>query len=127
MTYRDIWLVRPLHRAELDAGADPDAYPSQPKWAFATRWALVSFGRVLQLELNDRMGSFAGQYKVTAYLQLAHYSRLVLRFVPRVVGRHDTRGGIKSMDVVEGALAGWAVVQAFKWAKVEQVEDEGDE
>lgn len=101
---------------------------AQPLWLFATAWALHVYTTILQLDLNGRMQSFAGSYSISAYLEVVQHFLLLMRFIPHVMGRYDTRGGLRSMDVVEMGLAVWGGVQAWRWKRVEQTEiEEGDE
>lgn len=124
LQYRPFRLIRPLYVLH---NPNTEEYPAPPKYLLASQSALVTFSMILQLDLNRRLRTFAGSYKLTAYLGLAEWAFYLIAFVPSFIGRYDTRGGIGPDDVVSLGLAVWAAWQAYSYRKVEQVEDEGDE
>ena len=70
------------------------------------------------------MGTFASQYALTAHMNLAKLIIDLLYFFPSIVGRVDTRGGIKAMTALEMPLTAWMSYQAWTLPRVEQVEEE---
>lgn len=124
VTHYDYWVI-PSLRTPLDEGA-VKAF-MQSSWIYALDWTGHQCAQLLQLWMNIQCGTFAGRYAITAYLRLARRIIELLYFVPWVVGRVDTRGGIRAMDVVEIPLVAWTAYQAWTLPRVEQVEEEEEE
>lgn len=84
---------------------------------------------ILQLLLNHRAKSFAGTYRFAAIGSLIKPVLNWAEFVPMVVGDlGEARGGLKASVLVEYALVGVQVWQAWTLPTVSQAEaDDGHE
>ena len=88
---------------------------------------LAFTGKILQLLLNHRSRSFAGQYKSAVVLDLMGQGAFFATFVPALLGRIDTREGVtvQHMGVlVLLAVTGW---QALTLPSVPQTGFDEDE
>ncbi|KAK4689707.1 hypothetical protein P7C73_g368, partial [Tremellales sp. Uapishka_1] len=116
----------PFDMAELGSSAT-NHFLVRPPFQ-ATLWSLLISGQLLQLNHNRLSGSFAGQYALTAGINLAAQLLHLLYFVPAILGRMDNNAGFSYREILELAAAGVAAWQAWTLDKVVQdVKDEDEE
>jgi len=91
------------------------------------QYALLATSRAVQLVLNARVRSFAGDFALTAYLRFIGCLLDIAYHFPRVMGRHYVAPGLQLADAVLIALAAVEVYQAATLPRVEQNVADEDE
>jgi len=81
-------------------------------------------GTILQITLNWRSRSFAGDHKISVLLMLALNAISVANFVPALVGRYGTRPPLHAHLVVGLVLALLLAWQALVFPTVPQILEE---
>ncbi|OCF75317.1 hypothetical protein I204_04170 [Kwoniella mangroviensis CBS 8886] len=78
------------------------------------------FALILQISHNAHNSTFAGNYKLTTYMIMGYRVSELVYFVPFIVGTYDLRMGIAYITVIEVAIEGVLVWQAWKLPKIDQ-------
>jgi hypothetical protein len=82
---------------------------------------------ILQINLNNHSGTFAGTYALKAYMEVARRIVQLLQFWPWLIGRYEVRGGLGAITfiwIILDVVMSW---QACTLPRVEQVVPEDDE
>ncbi|WVQ96950.1 hypothetical protein IAU59_004059 [Kwoniella sp. CBS 9459] len=82
---------------------------------------------ILQVAHNFRTGTFAGQYALSAYLDLAHRVTKLVYYLPWVVGKYEVWEGMAWHQVIMVLIEVVLAYQAWTLPRVEQKVEDADE
>jgi hypothetical protein len=120
----NLHIIKPLHTPPLPP---PDQAIYKPRWISTAFWSIHTLCLIMQYDLNARTQSYAGGYALTAYLHAAKKAIDLLWLSEALVGRIGIRSGLNWIGGVQVILAGVGVWQAWKWKRVEQGVQAGEE
>jgi len=96
------------------------------KWSIILT-PLYIVGISKQLILNHRSRMFAGQHRVTPFLDCVKMASRLAIFIPAIVGRVDSRRGLSVRDVIQALLLAITVWQALTLRSVPQTKESEEE
>lgn len=125
-------VMHPRETFLYDADGNYDGTASVPPWAMSWLWHRIMdciqqatwlTTRLAQIRLNHRRSTFAGMYKVTAYLKLASLSLChVTTVAVRYFGRSKSMQAFRLWDFVTLMVEAILVVQARALPSISQSE-----
>lgn len=90
-------------------------------------WCGVATSLILQLVMNSRARTFAGDFALTSYLKLLGHALLLAYHSSKVMGKFYVSSGILVADALLMALSVIEVYQASTLPRVEQEAPDEDE
>ncbi|PBK87240.1 hypothetical protein ARMGADRAFT_1016752 [Armillaria gallica] len=121
------YAVRPLKRDVIEA-----LHPPMPEQEFSKIAEYVTPGLhaisitaiILQIMLNHRTQVFAGNYKTSVYLNFLFGLLSLMKYVPAVVGRPETRPSLPLHNCIVWVVGMVQAFQAFILPNAQMEEDE---
>lgn len=121
------YAVRPLKRDVIEA-----LHPPMPEQEFSKIAEYVTPGLhaisitaiILQIMLNHRSQVFAGNYKTSVYLNFLFGLLNLMKYVPAVVGRPETRPSLSLHNCIVWTVNMVRAFQAFILPNAQMEEDE---
>ncbi|KAK0462886.1 uncharacterized protein EV420DRAFT_1521460 [Desarmillaria tabescens] len=124
------YIARPLEHHVIDA-----LHPPMPEQEFSYIAEYVTPGiratvitaMILQIMLNYRSKVFAGNYRISAYLNLLVALLGLIAYVPALVGRPESRTGLSFDYCIRSIVCMVEAFQAFILPNASQMEDDEDD